>query len=165
MHHDYFFRRGFESVRAQFLSAERNITCNLTVHLSQLSSCWIWHLTFSWVQILSNKFESFVSCNIKLFTLCFDMYIFYQNLREGSFLMPGTRAEKYSLAYENCSSWDPGVWNSGDVQDRGMKTYSIIYPRGQGVRKLLGNFLRGTKLFKPKLRNSTIRICLVMHIY
>ena len=28
MHHDYFFRRGFESVRAQFLSAESSITFN-----------------------------------------------------------------------------------------------------------------------------------------
>ena len=31
MHHDYFFQRGFESVRAQFLSAESSVTCNLPV--------------------------------------------------------------------------------------------------------------------------------------
>ena len=46
-----------------------------SIHLSQLSSCWVWHLTFSWVQFLSNKLEFFVSCNIKItrtsfFLLC-----------------------------------------------------------------------------------------------
>ena len=34
---------------------------------SQLSACWIWHLTFSWVQILpNNKLKFFVSCNIRI---------------------------------------------------------------------------------------------------
>ena len=77
MHYDYFFWRGFESVQAQFLSAESSI---LPIYLFNLDSsnslCWIWHLTFSWVQFLSNQLDSFVSCNIKLFALCFDMYFF-----------------------------------------------------------------------------------------
>ena len=74
-HHDYFFRRGFESMRAQFLSG--NISekeCYLVIyqdsikiHLSQLSSCWIWHLSLSWVQFSSNKLEFFNSCNTKIF--------------------------------------------------------------------------------------------------
>ena len=33
------------------------------INLSQIFSCWICHLTFSWVQFLSNKLEFFVSCN------------------------------------------------------------------------------------------------------
>ena len=56
------------------------IYCSITIHLSQLSSCWIWHLTFSCVQFLSNKLESFVSFNIKLFCSVFDMFFFYKNL-------------------------------------------------------------------------------------
>ena len=70
IHHDHFFRRGFERVRAQFLSGNVNgkycylyFTCLITIHSSQLSSCWIWQLTFSWVQFLSNKLEFFVTCN------------------------------------------------------------------------------------------------------
>ena len=39
-----------------------------------------WHLTFSWVQLLSNKLEFFVSYNIKHVTLYFDMHFFYKNL-------------------------------------------------------------------------------------
>ena len=39
---------------------------NHTIYLSQLSSCCIRDLTFSWVQFLSDKLESFVSCNIML---------------------------------------------------------------------------------------------------
>ena len=31
MYHDYFYQKGFEIVRAQFLSAESSITCNLPV--------------------------------------------------------------------------------------------------------------------------------------
>ena len=31
MHHGYFFRRRFESVRAQFFSGESSITCNLPI--------------------------------------------------------------------------------------------------------------------------------------
>ena len=31
------------------------IYLSITIDLSQLSSCWIWHLTFSWAQFLSNK--------------------------------------------------------------------------------------------------------------
>ena len=57
--------KDFESVQSQLLSgniSESSNTCNLPE--SQLSSCWIWHLTFSWVQFLSNKLQFFVSCNI-----------------------------------------------------------------------------------------------------
>ena len=67
------------------------IYCSITIYLSQLSPCWVWHLTFFWEQFLSNKLESFVSCNIKHFALCFDMYFFYKNLiilhhRDNNFL-------------------------------------------------------------------------------
>ena len=74
----------------QEIKAESSVTCNLHVqsrfHLSQLSSCWLWHLTFSWVQFLSNKLEFFVSCNnIKLqrtffFLLGVLICFFYKNL-------------------------------------------------------------------------------------
>ena len=65
----------------------------------------------------------------------------------------GTRAEGNCPGYENCRSWDPGVRNPQDVQDRRMKSYSRIYPKGHGGRKLLGNFLQGTKSFRPQDRN------------
>ena len=73
MHRHSFFRRGFESVGAQFLSVNIRgkyfyfwFTCSISIHLSQLCSCWIWPLTFSWVQFLSNTLQFFVSCNIKI---------------------------------------------------------------------------------------------------
>ena len=73
MHCHSFFRRGFESVGAQFLSLNIRgkyfyfwFTCSISIHLSQLCSCWIWPLTFSWVQFLSNTLQFFVSCNIKI---------------------------------------------------------------------------------------------------
>ena len=37
------------------------VICSVMIPLSQLSSCWIWYLTFSWVQFFSNKLEFFVS--------------------------------------------------------------------------------------------------------
>ena len=50
-HHNYFFRRGFESVWTQTFSriiSEKEcyfyFTCLITIHLSLHSSCWIWHL-------------------------------------------------------------------------------------------------------------------------
>lgn len=61
-------------------------------------------------------------------------------LREQSFLMPDTRAEVNCPGYEKCWRWDPKVWNPWDIQDQGMKTYSIIHPRGHRVWKLLGTF-------------------------
>ena len=82
---------GFESVRAQFLSGNISekecslqFTCSVTIHLSQLFPCWIWHLILSWVRFLSNKLEFFLCCNTKitrtsffLLSLCvFDMYFF-----------------------------------------------------------------------------------------
>ena len=94
MHHDYFFWRGFEKVEHNFFQWKvvlLLIYCSITIYLSQLSPCWVWHLTFFWEQFLSNKLESFVSCNIKHFALCFDMYFFYKNLiilhhRDNNFL-------------------------------------------------------------------------------
>ena len=74
MYPNYFFQIGFESVWAQFLSGYirgkycyLQFTCSITIHLtSQVSSCWIWYLTFSRVRFLSNKLKFFVSCNIKI---------------------------------------------------------------------------------------------------
>ena len=82
MHHDYVFRKRFESVRAQFLSEVISVTFNFPVQLRFIqdnlsqskSSCWIWHVTYSWVQFLSNILEFFVFWNIKLVTLCFDRH-------------------------------------------------------------------------------------------
>ena len=45
----------------------------------QIFSCCIWDLTFFWVQFLSNKLESFVSCNIKLL-FCVLICTFLKNL-------------------------------------------------------------------------------------
>ena len=64
------------------------VICSIMIPLSQLSSCWIWHLTFSWAQFLSNKLEFFVSYssfhlltiqsykNILVFALRFHMCFF-----------------------------------------------------------------------------------------
>ena len=55
----------------------------MTIHLSQLSGCWIWHLTSSWAQFLPNELEFFISCNIKITkTYCsvFWYVLFYKNL-------------------------------------------------------------------------------------
>ena len=50
-HHNYLFRRGFESVWTQIFSriiSEKEcyfyFFCSVTIHLSLHSSCWIWHL-------------------------------------------------------------------------------------------------------------------------
>ena len=81
MHHDYFFGRGFDSVRVQLLSVESSITCNLPVQ-SRFMKSTIFMLNMAFDVLLSavfvkySKLESFVSCNIKLFALCFDMYFF-----------------------------------------------------------------------------------------
>ena len=77
--------------------------------------------------------------------------------------MPGTRVEGNWPGYVNCTSWGLGIWNSQDFPDWGMKTYSIIHPRGQGVWKLPGNLLRGMKLFRSNLRNATFRTCVVKY--
>ena len=84
MHQDYFFRRGFESVWAQFLSGNISLisrklcyllfTCSITIHPSQGFSCWIRNLTakYSLVQFLSSKLEFFVSYkNIKITRISF----------------------------------------------------------------------------------------------
>ena len=58
-----------------------------------LSSCWIWHVTFSWLKFFSNKLEHlwtaasefFVFCNIKLqehlsFYFVFSCVLFHEHL-------------------------------------------------------------------------------------
>ena len=86
MHHDYFFprmllffRRDFESVRAQFLLVESSITCNLPVQ-----SRFIWvnylHVEYSIWRSLERSFcQINYNClflAIQSFLLCFDMYFF-----------------------------------------------------------------------------------------
>ena len=44
------------------IKTKSRVTCNLPV---QHPSCWMWHLTFSWVRFLSSKLE-FMYCNIKI---------------------------------------------------------------------------------------------------
>ena len=70
------------------IQAESSVTCNLSVRLWFIQINFLhpelWHLTFSWIQFLSNKLEFFVSCNnIKIkrtfsfllwILICFDMY-------------------------------------------------------------------------------------------
>ena len=85
IHYEGFFQRGFKSVRAQFLSILLVIYCSITIHLSQLSSCLILHLTFFWVQFLSNQLELFLSCDIKIKRTSiscsvFWCVLFYENL-------------------------------------------------------------------------------------
>ena len=84
MYHDCFFRRGFESVWVQFLSAESGITCNLPVqHDSSKSTIFMLNMAFdvllSEVFVKYRKLESFVYCN-RLFGLCFGVYVFYWKL-------------------------------------------------------------------------------------
>ena len=85
MHHDYFFGKGFESVQVQFLSVESSITCNLPVQ-SRFMKPTIFMLNMAFDVLLSavfakdGKLESFVSCNVKLFALCSDMYFFIKTL-------------------------------------------------------------------------------------
>ena len=69
IHHDYFFQRVFESVRAQFLSG--NLSWLLVIYLfnynsSKSTPCWTCNWTFSWVQFLSNKLKiiRFLRCKI-----------------------------------------------------------------------------------------------------
>ena len=69
IHHIYLFRRGFESLRAQFLSGKRKVVLLVIYLFIQVNVLHVelWHLTFSCgfslVQFLSNKLELFVSCN------------------------------------------------------------------------------------------------------
>ena len=90
MHHDIFYGRGFESLRAQFLSAEivlfviylfnhdspkpaffmLNIAFMIWRSL-KYSFCLNWNLRFL-------QYEDYK--NILLFTLCFDRHVFYKNL-------------------------------------------------------------------------------------
>ena len=69
-------------MRVQFLSAESSITCvYLFNHDSSKSTIFMLNMAFdvllSAVFVKYSKLESFVSCNVKLFALCFDMYFFY----------------------------------------------------------------------------------------
>ena len=78
-HHDYFFRRVCE-----YNFFQRKVVLLVIYLFSHNSSkSTIFMLNMSFDVLLSAAFvklESFVSCNIKFFALCFDIYIFYQNL-------------------------------------------------------------------------------------
>ena len=98
IHHDCFFQKVFESVRAQFLSG--NISGLLVIYLfnynsSKSTPCWRCNWTFSWVQFLSNKLKliRFLRCKITrtffffAHALCLDIcdflmlcVLFYKNL-------------------------------------------------------------------------------------
>ena len=87
MNHHCFFRRGFESVRAQFLSVKSSVTCNLSVQ-SRFISVNFLHVEYgTWRFFLStdfvNKLEFFVPYNIKITrTFFFLLYLlfFYKKL-------------------------------------------------------------------------------------
>ena len=70
-------------MRVQFFSAESSITCIIYLfnHDSSKSTIVMLNMTFdvplSAFFVKYSKLESFVSCNIKLFALCFEMYFFY----------------------------------------------------------------------------------------
>ena len=73
---------------------------------SSKSSLFIWHLTFSWAQLLSNKWELFVSCNTQrlrkhpsfcsgfwdhgewniIFKHLYQIHFFFNNLNEGEMI-------------------------------------------------------------------------------
>ena len=82
MYHDYFFQKGFESVRVEFLSAESIVLLVIYLfnHDSSKSTIFMLNMAFdvllSAVFVKYSKLESFVSCNVKLFALCFNMYFF-----------------------------------------------------------------------------------------
>ena len=85
IHHDYFVQRGFESVRVQFLSAKVVfLVIYLFNHDSSKSTIFMLNVAFDVLLsagfVKSSKSKSFVSCNIKLFALCFDMYFFYVDI-------------------------------------------------------------------------------------
>ena len=71
IHHNYFFRKGFQNVEAVLI-----YQFNYNSFKSTLSK---WYL-LTWVQLLSNKLNFFVSCNIKLtrtsFLLCVSRFTF-----------------------------------------------------------------------------------------
>ena len=81
----HIFRRPFLKDTSEWLLLVAcNLTCSIAIHLSQLSSCWIWNLIFSWVQFLSSKLKFFVSSNVKIRTSFFCSVcwyiLFYKNL-------------------------------------------------------------------------------------
>ena len=89
MHHDYFFRRGFASSEEGLKVCEYNFFQRKVVllivylfnHHSSKSTIFMLNMPFDVllrvVFVKYSKLESFVSCNIKLFDLYFDMYFFY----------------------------------------------------------------------------------------
>ena len=121
-HHDYFFGRGFESVRAQFLSgniSEKYVTCNFSVPLRfiqvKLPSCWIWHLTLSWVRFLSNKLE-FVAIpwlqeHFSVCSVCVFWYVlFYKKLivlsiNQSNIYFPDNQTWKLQFFIKNYKLW------------------------------------------------------------
>ena len=82
-HHDYFFRRSFETMRPKFLSGNISkkylqFTCSITIHLSQLPSCWMWQLTlsqYSFRQINWNSLQYKGYKNVLLFPACVFSYV------------------------------------------------------------------------------------------
>ena len=86
---------------------------------------------------------------------------FFKSFRQQSFLIPGTRAEGNCQGYENCSSWDPGIWKPYDAQYRGLKTYSVFIQEATGCQKCWAIFYAVQNL----LRNANIRTYMIMDIY
>ena len=78
--------------------------------------------------------------------------------------MSGIMVGRNCARYENSTSWDPRVRNPHDFPNRDMKAFSIIHPRDHGVRKVLGNFLQGMKLFKANLRNAAFRTWIIITV-
>ena len=93
MHYDYLFcMRLWKCASAiSFRKYKRKVVL-LSIYLFNYNSSnstffiWIWHLTLSWIQYLSNKLEFFVFCNTKItrtffFLPCMFWYVFfYKNL-------------------------------------------------------------------------------------
>ena len=90
----------------------------ITIHLSQLSSCSIWYLTFSWVQFLSNKLEFsvlnksefFIFCNIKITTTSFFSYL-PKRRATWNHLKPAETTWNYLKPPRNCLKPPKITWN------------------------------------------------------
>ena len=85
MYHDYFFQKGFESARVQFLSAGSIVLLGIYLfnHDSSKSTIFMLNMAFdillSAIFVKYSKLESLVSCNVKLL-LYFNKYFFYKQL-------------------------------------------------------------------------------------
>ena len=81
MYHDYFFRRGLKACEYNFFQQKVVLlVIYLFNHDSSKSTIVMLNMAFevllSAVFVKYSKLESFVSCNVKLFALCFNMYFF-----------------------------------------------------------------------------------------